>query len=54
MMLIPQGSIVSKRVFDEAIKQLTERIEKLEKQLESEKRTYTKRSEKWTKADSKQ
>ena len=52
MMLIPQGSIVSKRVFDEAIKQLTERIEKLEKQLaESEKRPYTKRSEKWTKAD---
>ena len=55
MMLIPQGSIVPKRVFDETIKQLTERIEKLERQLiESDKRTYTKRSEKWTKADSKQ
>jgi hypothetical protein len=52
MMQIPQGSIVSRRVFDETVKQLTERIEKLEKLLEqSDKRPYTKRSEKWTKAD---
>jgi uncharacterized protein (UPF0335 family) len=51
MMLIPQGSVVSRRVFDETIKQLIERIEKLEKQLQQDKRPYTKRAEKWTKAD---
>jgi len=52
--MIPQGLITPRRMFDEVIKELTERIERLEaqvKELQPEKRPYTTRAEKWTKAD---
>jgi chaperonin cofactor prefoldin len=52
--MIPQGLIIERRLFDQVVKELTERIERLEnqvKELQPDKRPYTKRSEKWTKAD---
>lgn len=53
MMLIPQGSIVSRRLFDQTIAELQEKIRQLEERLaaldEPAKRPYTKRAEKWTK-----
>jgi hypothetical protein len=53
-MIIPQGYIVDRRMFDQVVKELTDRIDRLEnqvKELQPEKRPYTKRAEKWTKAD---
>jgi len=53
-MIIPQGHIIDRRMFDRIVKELTDRIERLEaqvKELQPDKRPYTKRAEKWTKAD---
>jgi chaperonin cofactor prefoldin len=52
--MIPQGLITPRKMFEDVVRELTERIERLEaqvKELQPEKRPYTKRAEKWTKAD---